>query len=277
MVFLSISLVSYDSDCAILQQTLDSLGSSLEHAWSLAVLERVDFFLVDNGPDVSALSLLIPMVQRLEEQYDFLTCHVLTGHGNIGFGAGHNLALAQADSDFYLVLNPDVFFCGDTIFEALQAFQRSEDIGLLAPLAVDESGGNQYLCKRYPSILDLALRAFAPSFIQRIFHSRLDRYKMTELYTDGETVQQITIASGCCMFFRTAVIKRMAGFSERYFLYFEDFDLSLRCAEVARVMYAPQIRITHLGGHAARKSLTHIRMFSRSAFVFFTEHGWRLW
>jgi hypothetical protein len=69
----------------------------------------------------------------------------------------------------------------------------------------------------------------------------------------------------------------VGGFSARYFLYFEDFDLSLRFHRLADIAYVPSVRITHGGGNAARKGGAHQRLFIRSALTFFRTHGWKLW
>jgi GT2 family glycosyltransferase len=70
------------------------------------------------------------------------------------------------------------------------------------------------------------------------------------------------------------VLKRLGGFDPRYFLYFEDFDLSLRTPQHARIAYVPSVRIVHHGGGAARKGLRHVRLFLTSAIRFFDQHGW---
>ena len=41
-------------------------------------------------------------------------------------------------------------------------------------------GTTEYLCKRYPAVIDLALRGFAPRFVRALFRRRLDRYEMRD-------------------------------------------------------------------------------------------------
>ena len=79
------------------------------------------------------------------------------------------------------------------------------------------------------------------------------------------------------MLARAEVLRALGGFSSRYFLYFEDFDLSLRLGRIAAIAYVPAVRIVHLGGEAARKGRLHQRLFLRSALTFFGSHGWKLW
>jgi GT2 family glycosyltransferase len=73
----------------------------------------------------------------------------------------------------------------------------------------------------------------------------------------------------------TPALRAVGGFDERYFLYFEDFDLSLRLGEHGRLVFEPAMRIVHHGGYAARKGLRHVRYFLRSGIRFFNDHGWR--
>ena len=49
----------------------------------------------------------------------------------------------------------------------------------------------------------------------------------------------------------------VGGFDERFFLYFEDYDLSLKMAQWGQVLEHSQIRIIHHGGDAARKGAPH--------------------
>jgi len=70
----------------------------------------------------------------------------------------------------------------------------------------------------------------------------------------------------------------LGGFDTRYFMYFEDFDLSVRAAARGWVqVYEPGAVVRHSGGGAARKPLKHRLWFVRSAFRFFMRHGWRFW
>lgn len=78
------------------------------------------------------------------------------------------------------------------------------------------------------------------------------------------------------MLARRQNLVEVGGFSPKYFMYFEDFDLSLRLGRTGRIVYHPGIRIVHEGGRAAKKGWRHIWMFAKSGFTFFNEHGWKL-
>ncbi len=121
------------------------------------------------------------------------------------------------------------------------------------------------------------MRGFLPQRLRAPFAALLADYEMRDVI-DGEHVRlDPPIVSGCFMLFRTSVLRRLGGFDPRYFLYFEDYDLSLRTHEVARIAYVPAVRTTHYGGHAARKGWLHVKLFGASAVRFFNRFGWRLW
>ena len=102
----------------------------------------------------------------------------IAGHGNIGYGRAHNLTLSLIDSDFHLILNPDVTVKEDALFLAVDQMTKNRDIKALSPSATDSSGNKQYLCKAYPSVLTLLIRGFGPSVVKRVFSDRLSVYEM---------------------------------------------------------------------------------------------------
>lgn len=195
---------------------------------------------------------------------------------NPGFGAGHNRALLTT-TKYHLILNPDLEVAPDALQKALEFMEQHPECGLLTPAATWGDGEVQRLCKRYPTVLDLLLRGFAPAFIKKMFKKRLDNYEMADQLNNQDVLWDPPIVSGCFMLFRSDVLHQLGGFDPRFFLYFEDFDISLRAGKISRIAYVPQVKVVHHGGHASRKGWRHIWMFSRSMVTFFNIHGWRWW
>jgi hypothetical protein len=222
------------------------------------------------------MSLLDRVVADALGDADWIGLEVVRGQGNVGYGAGHDLAIQAAKSDYHLVLNPDIVMSRRAIGEALEYLEANSAVGLLTPHVVDPNGERQYLCKRYPTVSVLFLRGFAPGPLRRRFADLLHRYEMHDM-PEHQVRVGIPIATGCFMFARTTALHEIGGFSPKYFLYFEDFDLSLRLGRIADIAYVPQVHITHSGGGASQKGWTHRRLFMRSALTFFRDHGWKLW
>jgi hypothetical protein len=275
MTTLDISIVVYAPQLEALAATLTSLSQALNEARNRGLLERAHLWLIDNGTPAESVPGLESAYRRFCESATGVQCDFLTGHGNVGYGRGHNLAIRQAAGHWHLVLNPDVEIRPDAIAVAIDYMKRHPDVCLLSPRAEDRHGQRQYLAKRYPAVVDLVLRGFAPGWIRRAFVRRLDRYEMRELAT-GNSEFDIPIASGCFMFFRRDALRATGGFSDDFFLYFEDFDLSLRAARHGRIVHVPAVGIVHHGGHAAKKGWRHVHLFVRSMFLFYRKHGWKL-
>ncbi|WP_310313376.1 glycosyltransferase family 2 protein [Paraburkholderia terricola] len=266
---LSVSVVVYRPDMAKLQSTLASLGAACDALIARRPGFPIALHLIDNGglPDVSAT------LEALRAHG--VVCTIVAGHGNVGYGRGHNLAIERTSSRYHLVLNPDIELEHDALDHALDFFEAHPEAGLITPWIGDEQGDQQFLCRRYPTLLDLFARGFLPAQLRRLFRRRLALYEMRDRINAHDVVWDPPIVSGCFMLFRTSVLKELKGFDARYFLYFEDYDLSLRAHDVTRVVYTPAVRVLHHGGGAARKGSAHIQMFAASAYKFFRRFGWK--
>jgi hypothetical protein len=225
--------------------------------------------LIDNGP---GNSWQVP----LQELAKTLNARLISGHGNVGYGRGHNLSLLASRADFHLILNPDVLMDEMALVEAIKFMAANPSAVMLGPSFIGAGGKLGHLCKRYPNILDIALRGFAPARIKKLFDARLQRYEMRSLPLDTPTLG-VPILSGSFMFCRREAVVRVGGFSDAFFVYFEDNDLSHRLAASGGLAFVPQVNVVHFGGNASRKGLWHLYLFARGAFTFFNRNGWRWW
>ena len=266
---LSATIVTYRSDPRLLGGALRSLARSAREA---GLAGQVTLHVVDNGPAESEAQLH-EALERWDLEVGAVELHA--GHGNVGYGRANNLVLGRLDSDVHLIMNPDVELEPAALREALAALDRHPEVGMVAPAVFGDDGAPQYLCKRYPSLWVLFLRGFAPEFMRRRFARAIDDYEMRDVIAD-RFVAKVPLASGCFMLARTPLLLELGGFDPRFFMYFEDYDLSLRMGRRAGVAYVPGARIVHHGGDASRKGPRHIAWFVRSAWRFFATHGWKI-
>ena len=236
-------------------------------------LQSIPVYLIDNS-ELSELSLTAFEDSQLQADHLGVELRLIHGHGNVGYGAAHNLLINELESDFHLMLNPDVVLDKQFLAVGINYLIGHKDVALIVPMASHKNGERQFLCKRYPSVFTLFVRGFLPRNSHKLFTKRLARYEMRDLHAERIN-DDIPIASGCCMLTRSSALTAIKGFDARYFLYFEDFDLSLRIRQQGRIAYLPTMKIVHGGGYAARKGFSHVRMFVRSAIRFFATHGWR--
>jgi GT2 family glycosyltransferase len=269
---LSATIVTYRSDPRVFGRALHSLAVAARHARGAGLLGEMTLHVVDNGP-AEAEGELHEALQSWDLDAGAVEIHA--GHGNVGYGRANNLVLERLGSDVHLIMNPDVELEPGALREALAALEGHPEVGMVAPAVSGEDGAPQYLCKRYPSLWVLYLRGFAPGFLRRRFARAIEHYEMRDVIGD-RFVASVPLASGCFMLARTPLLLRLGGFDPRFFMYFEDYDLSLRLGRHADVAYVPEARIVHHGGEAARKGPRHIGWFLRSAWRFFSTHGWKI-
>ena len=242
-------------------ETIARLLGSLKSCGQLSTL-----YIIDNSPDDRHRIL----AERHKGQPRIRYIH----SANVGYGAAHNIAIAEAirqGADYHVVLNPDVSF-EPGLLEALAAFMDGRpSAAYVLPRVVYPDGSQQYLCRLLPNPLDLLLRRLFSN--TRLAERANARY---ELRMSGyNTIMNPPCLSGCFMFMRTSFLAaHNLFFDERFFMYFEDFDLIRRIHSKAETLYYPCAVIVH---ECARESLHSKKMLAehvKSMIRYFNKWGW---
>lgn len=269
---LAVAIVLHDSDLERLASTLRCLSSALQFALGQGSLAAARVVLRDNASSPVYVEQLRQLHAALAPDFP-VELELSLARSNVGYGAGVNAALNNVCEDVLLVLNPDIELAEEAVHQGVDWLGRDRGTVALGPLCHSGTGGREFLCKRYPSVLDLLLRGFGGARLTARFAERLARYEYRDL--NDEAPAAVELLSGACMLMHRRSFAVVGGFDERFFMYFEDFDLSLRLGEHGKCFYVPAIRVVHHGGNASRKGLRHIRWFAASAVRFYRRHGWR--
>lgn len=192
---------------------------------------------------------------------------------NLGFGHGHNIAIRKAiemGSDYHIVINPDIYW-NDSVVESLTKYMNQNlDCGLVMPKVLYPSGEIQYLCKLFPTPMDLFGRRFIPF---KGYQKRHD-YKFEMHWTGYDKVMEVPSLSGCFMYFRVSTLKGVGGFDERFFMYAEDLDLCRRVGEVSKTIYYPMVSIYHEYEKGSYKNKKLLKYHVCSVVKYFNKWGW---
>lgn len=250
---ITISLVLYNTEEREVKKAISSL---------LATNLNLKIFLVDNSSK-DFLKELANIDSRIE--------YIFTGK-NLGYGKANNLIINKVlqETEYHLVMNPDVYFEKGTL-EALYDFmQANENIGLTMPRIYHYDGTEQKLCKLLPTPRDLFIRRFIPDGKYKDKISRI--YNMWD--ADYNKQMDVPFLSGSFMFMRSSVLKQVKGFDERFFLYCEDLDLCRRIGQISRTVYFPGAKIYHGYQKASYLNTKIMLIHSTSAIKYFNKWGW---
>jgi len=171
-----------------------------------------------------------------------------------GFGANHNAAFNECESDYFCILNPDIRIEMDP-FPALVDDLANSRVGVVAPKIVNPAGEVEDSARRFPTIGSLVRKLFGIAAI-------LD-YKLGQ-----ETLSPDWVA-GMFMLFRATVFEELHGFDDRFFLYYEDVDLCRRLRKRGyEVHLVPSVNIVHDARRESHRSLRHLRWHLASVLRF---------
>ncbi len=193
---------------------------------------------------------------------------------NIGYGAGHNHVINSHHFRYHVILNPDVYLNYDALAECWKYAEKDKNIVLITPHVRFIDGRIQHLLRQEPTLFDVFLR-FLGIFFPRIRTLKRYRFYECQHMDPSKPRKQISPVTGCCMWCRTDILKRVGGFDERFFLYYEDYDLSKRLALEGTILYLPSFRVIHDWERPMTKSFYLMLLNVKSAIKYFNKWGWK--
>jgi GT2 family glycosyltransferase len=194
-----VCIVAYRPDLALLGRLLASLAEPA------AAPPARNLFIQDNGDDPATTEAIEALAHAHRDA--FARIDVRRSAANLGYGRGHNAALARGSAPFALVLNQDCVL----------------EPGVLARL-VDAA---------HASPADVAA-----------WELRQIPYEHPKAY-DPVTLETPWV-SGAAFLVRRTAFEAVGGFDPRLFMYGEDVDLSWRLrASGWRLLYQPKLAVLH--------------------------------
>lgn len=159
----------------------------------------------------------------------------------LGFGANHNRALRGATEPCVCVLNPDIRLGAGDPFAALMATAQQSGVGSAYPQQVDEDG--------HPQDSERALPTPAALWRRRVL---------------GQADDRVDWVNAACLVLPTPVWRSLRGFDERYFMYCEDVDLSLRLRLQGLGLVRAPATVIHPGQRSSHRRAAHLAWHVRS-------------
>jgi GT2 family glycosyltransferase len=200
-----------------------------------------------------------------------LPLQVIRNRENRGFAAACNQGAASGQARFVLFLNPDARLEARSLTAPLAFLAEPEqaDVGICGIQLLDEHNHVSRSCSRLPTAGMLISQALG---LNRLLPRWFPGQAMTEW--DHAATRTVDEVMGAFFFMRRSAFERLGGFDERFFVYFEEVDLSLRAREAGwRTVYLADAQAFHLGGGVSDQVKAHRLAYSlHSRLLYVVKH-----
>lgn len=232
---LSVLIISYNTG-ELLDACLTSLRPQIGPDREVVVLDNA-------SPDGSA--------DLVEVRHGWV--RLVRSETNLGFAAGCNAAARVAAGDAILLLNPDTEVHPGALDAICDFARRRPDGVLYGGRTVGPDGElDPRSCWAEPTVWSTACFALG---LSTLFPGNrwLDPEAIGGWRRDTE--REVGVVTGCLLLVSRDWWDRLGGFDERYFMYGEDVDLSIRARRAGgRPMITPRATVTHVVGAASVRS-----------------------
>ena len=231
------------------QDTLECLKS----------LEKLDYspfeiLVVENGSEDGNEACLI------KEKYPGVK--LIINEENLGFAEGNNVGIRYAlnlEADYVLLLNNDTTVDGSLLKELIKVIESDEKTGMVGPKIYYQNPPNKIWFGGGK------IRWWRPVHIRNGF---VDRGKL-------EKVKQSDYITGCALLIKREVIEKIGLLDNRFFLYYEDIDWSLRAIKAGyQLMFVPQAKVWHkISSSLGKFSVSSIYYGIRNRLLLLQKHA----
>lgn len=203
---------------------------------------EVTTIVVDNASTNESVSKITPFLSSKHNEL------LLVNTTNLGFAEGNNVGIRKAielGAQYVLILNNDTLVSKDCIRILSHYLDVHENVAIAAP-KIYFAKGYEFHKDRYREVDRGKVIWYAGGDIDwnNVYGSNhgVDEVDTGQFDSDKET----TFATGACFLIRTKVLKEVGLFDQKYFLYLEDADLSLRVQRKGyKIMFVPTAHLWH--------------------------------
>lgn len=260
----SVILVHYNNTKTT-NSCLSSLSSLIHPEYAC------QYIIVDNG---SIKKYVLPKSLTKSKKFK-----VIRSDANLGFTGGNNLGIHYAvernNSQFIFLLNNDTTIHKQALRNLLQTLEDQPEVGIICP-KIYFSAGKEYHSKSYLPSERGKVFWYAGGSIdwQHIvaFHRGVDEVDRGQFNNAAAS----DFATGCAMLIRREVLEKVGFLDKRYFMYFEDVDLSLRAKKAGySIAFCPNAIVWHdnAGSSGGSGSSLHVYYQERNRYLLAFAHG----
>lgn len=196
---------------------------------------------------------------------------LLANDRNAGYAAGNNQGIAAATGDYVLLLNPDVEVPPGALEGAVRIAERTPRLGALGVRQLNPDGAVQPSVRGFPTPANVLCEALG---LSRIFprSRRLAAYRMRWFGYDREA--DVDQPMGTFLLIPRPALEDVGLLDERFPIFFNEVDWCYRARQRGwRIVFTPEVWITHYGGGSTRQVAPAMAWESRRGLLdFYRKH-----
>ena len=242
-------------------QLKDCVESVMKSSFDNSILNKI--IVVDNDSKDDSI--------ELAEKLNFKKLEIIKNKDNLGFGKACNIGAKDSLSDFILFLNPDAMVYEDTFHKLFDYIEKNDtsDVAVYGVQLIGDDGKVQRTCARFPSLWNFLVKVFG---LNKFNLKYFKTYHMEDW--NHNEIKQVDHVIGAFYIIRRELFNNIQGFDERYFVYFEDLDLSKKVHNQGhKIVYLSDVKAYHKGGGTSEQ-VKALRFFysTRSSLIYSFKH-----
>jgi len=200
--------------------------------WKKYLPATTELVIADNASTDTSLEYL---------QSDHPDIRIIKLDENHGFAKGYNLAMAQIDTPYTILLNSDIEIKSPWVEPLLGMLQSDDQIAAVQPKIMDQKRPSHF---EYAGAAGGFVDAFCYPFCRgRIFQ------ELEEDQNQYDQASEIFWASGAAFAVRTDLFNNHGGFDADFFAHMEEIDFCWRMQNLGfKIIYQPSSKVYHVGG-----------------------------
>lgn len=194
---------------------------------------------------------------------------------NLGFAMANNKALAFAEGEYVLLLNPDCVIKPDTLARMMSAMDAHPEAGMAGCMIRNLDGSEQRGCRRS---VPTPWRSFTQvTGLGRLFPDdpRFQSFNQTNLPLPEGPVH-IEAISGAFMLVRMKALGEVGPLDEGYFMHCEDLDWCMRFSQRGwKILFVPDVEIVHAHGVSSKSRPVRVEWHKSGGMIRFYKKFFR--
>jgi GT2 family glycosyltransferase len=173
---------------------------------------------------------------------------VIENKHNLGFSGGNNVSIKYSlehGADYVLILNNDTFVDASFLKELLKEADKDNSFGILVP-KIYFAPGFEFHKNKYSKADVGKVLWYAGARMD--WRNIVGLHRGVDEIDKGQfnLIESTELATGCCMLIKKEVFEKIGDFNDKYFLYYEDADFSIRAKQAGfEIVYVPKSIIWH--------------------------------